>query len=98
MVDLVCYIANGKIDGEYLPYKELISYYTIAATAGHDNTCNALSSGLHALRAKPAQMQSFKGIFHDENPLKLVVDEMIRWPTPLAQFSRTAMQGCEVGG
>ena len=34
--DLASYIANGKINGEYLPYKELVSYYTIIATAGHD--------------------------------------------------------------
>ena len=33
--DLASLLANGRIDGEYLPYKELISYYTIVATAGH---------------------------------------------------------------
>lgn len=96
--DLASYIANGKIDGEYLPYKELISYYTIVATAGHDTTRNAISGGLHALLANPAQMQRFKEIVQDENALKLAIEEMIRWSTPVAQFARTAMEDCEVGG
>ena len=55
--DLASYIANGKIDGEYLPYKELISYYIIVATAGHETTRTAISGGLHALLAasRPAR-------------------------------------------
>jgi len=96
--DLASYIANGKIGGEYLPYKELISYYTIVATAGHDTTRNAISGGLHALLKFPDQMQRFKEIVHDENALKLAIEEMIRWSTPVAQFSRTAMADCHVGG
>ncbi|MFT5691689.1 MAG: cytochrome P450 [Oceanicoccus sp.] len=96
--DLASYIANGKIEGEYLPFKELISYYTIVATAGHDTTRNAISGGLHALLKFPDQMQRFKEIVHDDNALKLAIEEMIRWTTPVAQFSRTAMVDCEVGG
>lgn len=96
--DLASYIANGKIDGEYLPYKELISYYTIVATAGHDTTRNAISGGMHALLTNPDQLQRFKEIVHDENALKLAVEEMIRWSTPVAQFSRTAMEDCKIGG
>ena len=90
--DLASYIANGKINGEYLPYKELVSYYTIIATAGHDTTRNAISGGLHALLEKPEQWQLLQDNVDDEDVVKLAVEEMLRWTTPVAQFSRTATQ------
>ena len=87
---LASYIANGKINGQYMPHKELVSYYTIVATAGHDTTRNAISGGLHALLTHPKQMERLKQIVHDEVATKLAVEEMIRWTTPVVQFSRTA--------
>ena len=36
--DLATLIANGTIDGAPMPDLELISYYVIIATAGHDTT------------------------------------------------------------
>jgi len=96
--DLASYIANGRIDGEYLPYKELISYYTIVATAGHETTRTAITGGLHALLTHPEQMQKLKDNIHDEELVKLAVEEMIRWTTPVAQFSRTATRDYELRG
>lgn len=96
--DLASYIANGKINGEYMPFKELISYYTIVATAGHDTTRNAIAGGLHALITNPAQMQYLKDNAGDEEVIKLAVEEMLRWTTPVAQFARTAMEDCTVRG
>jgi cytochrome P450 len=96
--DLASYIANGRIDGEYLPYKELISYYIIVATAGHETTRTAISGGLHALLTNPQQMEKLTAGIHDEDTVKLAVEEMIRWTTPVAQFSRTATRDCELRG
>ena len=94
--DLASYIANGKINGEYLPYKELVSYYTIIATAGHDTTRNAISGGLHALLENPEQWQLLQDNIDDEDVVKLAVEEMLRWTTPVAQFSRTATQNYQL--
>lgn len=96
--DLASYIANGRIDGEYLPYKELISYYIIVATAGHETTRTAISGGLHALLTHPEQFEALARGADDEETVKLAVEEMIRWTTPVAQFSRTAMQDYELRG
>ncbi|MEZ5559635.1 MAG: cytochrome P450 [Pseudomonadales bacterium] len=96
--DLASYIANGRIDGEYLPYKELISYYIIVATAGHETTRTAISGGLHALLKHPDQLQQLKETVHDEDAVKLAVEEMLRWTTAVNQFSRTAMQDYELRG
>jgi len=96
--DLASYIANGKIDGEYLPYKELVSYYIIVATAGHETTRTGISGGLQALLAHPDQLKLLRDNIHDEELVKLACEEMLRWTTPVAQFSRTAMQDYELRG
>jgi hypothetical protein len=96
--DLSSYIANGKIDGEYLPYKELISYYTIVATAGHETTRTAISGGLYALLQNPDQMKLLTDNIDNEDLVKLAVEEMIRWTTPVTQFSRTATRDYELRG
>ena len=96
--NLASYIANGRINGEYMPYKELISYYTIVATAGHDTTRNSISGGLHALLTHPEQLKLLQETAGDEEALKLAVEEMLRWTTPVVQFSRTAEQDYELRG
>ena len=96
--DLASYIANGKINGEYLPYKELISYYIIVATAGHETTRTSISGGMHALLRNPDQMQLLKDNIDDEDTVKLAVEEMIRWTTAVNQFCRTATRDYELRG
>lgn len=101
--DLASYIANGRIDGEYLPYKELISYYIIVATAGHETTRTAIAGGLHALLTHPEQFDELQRAAGgedagDADTVKLAVEEMIRWTTPVAQFSRTATRDTELRG
>jgi cytochrome P450 len=96
--DLGSYIANGKIDGEYLPYKELISYYIIVATAGHETTRTAISGGLHALLTHPDELAKLKANIDDEDFVKLAVEEMIRWTTAVSQFSRTASRDYQLRG
>jgi cytochrome P450 len=86
--DLASYIANGKIDGEYLPFKELISYYIIVATAGHETTRTAMSGGLLALLQNRGELDKLTR--NRSELMKLAVEEMIRWSTPVAQFCRTA--------
>jgi len=94
--DLASYIANGKIDGEYLPFKELISYYIIVATAGHETTRTAMSGGLLALLSNPDQFELLRS--GPDALMKLAVEEMIRWSTPVTQFCRTATRDTELRG
>jgi cytochrome P450 len=50
------------------------------------------------LREHPERLQRFKGIVHDEKAVKLAVEEMIRWTTPVVQFSRTAERDYDLRG
>ena len=93
--DLSSVIANGMIDGELIGSLDAISYYAIAATAGHDTTSSSAAGGLLQLIRNPAELAKLKA-----NPdlLPAAVEEMIRWVTPVKHFMRTATEDAEIGG
>ena len=93
--DLARVIANGQIDGQPLGHLEAMSYYIIAATAGHDTTSNTTAGGLWALAENPDQFRKLK-----ENPALIPghVEESIRWVTPVKHFMRTATEDTELAG
>ena len=93
--DLTSVIANAVIDGQPLTDIQTISYYVIAATAGHDTTSASIAGGLLALIQHPDQLQLLRD--HPEL-INSAVDEMIRWVTPVKHFMRTANEDADVGG
>lgn len=93
--DLTSVIANALIEGQPLTDIQTVSYYVIAATAGHDTTSASMAGGLQALIEHPEQMELLKA--HPEH-ISTAVDEIIRWVTPVKHFMRTAKEDAEVGG
>ena len=93
--DLSSVIANGEIDGAPIGHKEMISYYAIAATAGHDTTSSSTAGGLLALIQNPGELAKLKA---DPSLIPQAVEEMIRWETPVKHFMRTAVADAKVGG
>lgn len=91
--DLATVIANSTIDGEPIGVLETLSYFLILITAGHDSSSNTISAGLEALIRNPDQMDLLRG-----NPdlLPNAIEEMVRWGSPVKQFSRTATQDYEM--
>lgn len=93
--DLGSYIANGEIDGKPLPLKELVSYFLVIATAGHDTTRNAIAGGCLALLRNPDQMKKWQD---DPELTNTATEEIIRWTVPVIQFARTAAADYEIVG
>lgn len=93
--DLASVIANGQIDGKPLGHLEAMSYYIIAATAGHDTTSNTTSGALWALAENPGQFAKLKA---DPSLIMGHVEESIRWETPVKHFMRTATDDAELAG
>lgn len=93
--DLASVLANAKIDGEPLPFPEILGYFLIVATAGHDTTSATTAGGLLALLQHPEQLAKLK-----QNPdlIPDAVEEMFRWVAPVKHFARTATQDVELGG
>lgn len=93
--DLGSLIANSKIDGEPISYFEAMSYYIIVATAGHDTTSSSTAGAIWGLAENPGELAKLHA---DPKLIPGLVDESIRWITPVKTFMRTAMDDTEIGG
>jgi len=93
--DVASTIAHGLIDGEPLNEMDVISYYVIIATAGHDTTSSAIAGGVRALIDNPEQLEL---LLQASEQTPLVVDEAIRWTSPVKHFLRYATEDYELRG
>jgi cytochrome P450 len=84
-------------DGEQfsLPANELEFFFFVLAFAGSDTTKNALAIGLQAFLANPEQIERYR----DEEALRpAAVEEVLRWASPVAYWTRTAKVDVEMDG
>ena len=93
--DLASVIANARINGEYLPIPDILGYFFVVSTAGHDTTSYALSGGMLAFLENPAEWEKLRA---DPSLLPSAVEEILRWTTPVKHFCRTATEDCELHG
>ena len=93
--DLGTLIANSKIDGQPISHFEAMSYYIIVATAGHDTTSSSTAGAIWGLAQNPGELAKLKA---DPKLVSGLVDESIRWITPVKTFMRTAMEDTEISG
>lgn len=93
--DLSSAIANGQINGQPLDHFAAMSYYIIAATAGHDTTSNTVSAGMWALAERP---EDFKRLKENPSLINPFMEETIRWATPVKHFMRSATADAVVRG
>ncbi|WOE76045.1 cytochrome P450 [Alterisphingorhabdus coralli] len=93
--DVASVIANAKVDGAPLGDREMAGYYIIVATAGHDTTSASTAGAMQALAQDPEQWARVR---EDRSLLPGIVEEAIRWTTPVQHFMRTAAEDCEIGG
>lgn len=93
--DLASVVANAELHGEPLGDFDLMVYFMILVTAGHETTRSAISGGLLALIEHPAQLDLL-GARQDLIPT--AVDEMVRWTSPVQSFMRTATEDTAIGG
>jgi len=93
--DLASVIANSRIDGQPISDLEAMSYYIIVATAGHDTTSSSTGGAMWALAENPGEFRKLKS---DLSLIPSLVDESIRWTTPVKTFMRTVTADTEFAG
>ena len=93
--DVASVIANAKVDGAHLSDRDMAGYYIILAAAGHDTTSASTAGAMMALARDPDQFARLKA---DRSLLPGIVEEAIRWTTPVQHFMRTAAEDTELGG
>ncbi len=91
--DIVTKLVHVDVDGHELNDDEFGYFVIILTVAGNETTRNAISHGMNAFLDHPDQWELWKR----ERP-ETMVDEVIRWATPVSSFQRTALNDVEVGG
>lgn len=98
--DIWSTLATAEITGDdgerfRLPANELEIFFFVLAFAGSDTTKNALATGLQAFVTNPEQIERYR----DEETLRpTAVEEVLRWATPVAYWTRTAKVDVEMDG
>ncbi|UPW08724.1 cytochrome P450 [Gordonia terrae] len=93
--DLISVLTAAELDGVPLSRGYLDAYYLILMVAGNETTRNLLSGGVNVLAENPQWWD-----FMRANPAKIrvVVEEMVRWVSPVLSMRRTATRDIEMHG
>lgn len=78
-----------------IPANELEIFFFVLTLAGSDTTKNALAAGLQAFVANPGEIARYRA---DESIRASAVEEVLRWSSPVAFWTRTAKVDVEMDG
>jgi len=93
--DLITALIQARQEGDRLSEDELISTCILLLNAGHEATVNVIGNGVHALLNHPEQMSKLRT---QPELMKLAVEEMVRFDSPLQLFRRWVMVDTEYHG
>jgi cytochrome P450 len=93
--DIATVLANGLVNGTPVGDRELNGYYIIIATAGHDTTSASTAGAIMELAKNPALFERYRSAETDKAGL---IEEAIRWTTPVQHFMRSATEDTEISG
>jgi cytochrome P450 len=93
--DLVTVFTQARVDGEPLPFMDVLALCLIIVIAGNETTRNATSGGMLAFIQHQDELRKLQ-----RNPklLPSAVEEVVRWVSPIIHFARTASRDLELRG
>lgn len=93
--DIATLLANSTVNGAAIPDRELNGYYIIISTAGHDTTSASTAGAMMELARNPTLFERYRAAETEKAGL---IEEAIRWTTPVQHFMRSATEDCELAG
>lgn len=93
--DLLTALIEAEEEEDRLSEDELRSMTGLLFIAGHETTVNLIGNGTHALLNNPDQLQVIR---EDESVDGTMVDELLRYDSPVQNSGRTLTQDTIVGG
>ncbi|SDD14116.1 cytochrome P450 [Nocardioides lianchengensis] len=91
--DLITKLINAHKGERGLTDDEFGYFVILLAVAGNETTRNAITHGMNAFFDHPEQWEIWKR----DRPATMI-DEVVRWATPVTVFQRTALHDVELGG
>ncbi|MCR9095813.1 MAG: cytochrome P450 [bacterium] len=93
-LDFVTALANADATQDLDPATYL-GTLMLLIVGGNDTTRNSITGGVLALNENPGEYEKLR---NDPRVIPSMVDEIIRWQTPLAHMRRTATRDTVLGG
>lgn len=93
--DLATKLAHATVDGEPLSEIDFGMWFLLLVDAGGDTTRNLVATGMLALLERPEQLH-----FVQDDPqgrLNTVIEELLRWVSPVVYMRRTATRSTTLG-
>jgi cytochrome P450 len=94
--DLMTNLVQAEIDGERLTDDHIGQFMVLMAVAGNDTTKQTTTSAMLALQRHPEQRDWLMADF--DGRVMGAIEELVRYASPVIQFSRTAVRDVELNG
>lgn len=93
--DLISLLATARVEGEQLTDEEILSFCRLLVPAGAETTYRLLGSALFALLTHPEILAAAR---EDTALLDKVIEETLRWESPVQYVTRETTEDAELGG
>jgi cholest-4-en-3-one 26-monooxygenase len=94
--DLLSQFLSGDVQGERLPWQQVVAEAGLLLAGGLDTTRAAASAGgMLPLLERPDQLRDLQA---DPSLLTTAVEEFVRWASPITSEARTVTRDVELGG
>ena len=93
--DLVSQLIEAEVGGRRLSDDEIYPFLLLLLPAGAETTYRSSSNLLFGLLSNPDQLHAVRA---DRELIPQVIEEALRWETPLLTVARTAAEDVELGG
>ena len=93
--DLIGELTTAEVDGERLTDEEVISFVRLLVIAGAETTYHLMGSALFAMLADPELLASVRA---DRSLVAPVLEETLRWESPIQLITREAVEDASVAG
>jgi cholest-4-en-3-one 26-monooxygenase len=94
--DIITTLLSADVDGEQLDEIEFDMFFLLLCVAGNETTRNSITRGMHGFFEFPDQWELYRS--DPDKYADTMVDEVVRWATPVLNFRRQALQDYEIGG
>ncbi|HEY8218119.1 MAG TPA: cytochrome P450 [Acidimicrobiia bacterium] len=93
--DLVSDLVTAEIDGRRLTDDRILSFFRLLLPAGAETTFRAMGNALVALLTHPDVLER---VVDDRSLISAVIEETLRWETPVTIISRNTVADTEIAG
>ena len=93
--DLLSVLLTAEVDGETLTQLQIDLFFMLLQNAGSETTRNLITTGMIVLLQHPDELKRLRT---DLSRLPPAIEELLRWVSPVMQFTRRAAKDTEIAG